>query len=276
MLVTRFAPTPSGYLHAGNIVNLVLTHWLVRRGQGAPAAADRRLRRGSHPRGLPHRRVPNPRLVGDCRRRRAPRSAGLPGQVVDDPAAGPVRGSPRPADVATATIRCSSGVLAVGAGTRPAVCGGVPGAGPPTGVRALSAADLVHTGELPGTCHCRRGITCSGVVTDSPPTSSGLSWPTNASASPVVRGIDLLESSALQVHLAAPCRPQASGGRPAPPRPRDLLPRAPSSARAPGRRRTPWNTHTGAARSGARARREARALDRDHPTLSRRSAGAVD
>ncbi len=30
MLVTRFAPTPSGYLHAGNVVNLVLTHWLVR------------------------------------------------------------------------------------------------------------------------------------------------------------------------------------------------------------------------------------------------------
>jgi glutamyl-tRNA synthetase len=30
VLVTRFAPTPSGYLHTGNVVNLVLTHWLVR------------------------------------------------------------------------------------------------------------------------------------------------------------------------------------------------------------------------------------------------------
>lgn len=30
MLVTRFAPTPSGYLHAGNVVNLVLTDWHAR------------------------------------------------------------------------------------------------------------------------------------------------------------------------------------------------------------------------------------------------------
>lgn len=34
MLVTRFAPTPSGYLHVGNIVNLVLTHWLARASGG--------------------------------------------------------------------------------------------------------------------------------------------------------------------------------------------------------------------------------------------------
>jgi glutamyl/glutaminyl-tRNA synthetase len=30
VLVTRIAPTPSGYLHAGNAVNLVLTSWLAR------------------------------------------------------------------------------------------------------------------------------------------------------------------------------------------------------------------------------------------------------
>ncbi len=30
MLVTRIAPTPSGYLHVGNAVNFVLTHWLAR------------------------------------------------------------------------------------------------------------------------------------------------------------------------------------------------------------------------------------------------------
>ena len=30
MLVTRFAPTPSGYLHVGNVVNLVLTDWHAR------------------------------------------------------------------------------------------------------------------------------------------------------------------------------------------------------------------------------------------------------
>jgi glutamyl-tRNA synthetase len=34
MLVTRFAPTPSGYLHEGNIVNLVLTHWLAQANDG--------------------------------------------------------------------------------------------------------------------------------------------------------------------------------------------------------------------------------------------------
>ncbi len=30
MLVTRLAPTPSGYLHQGNVVNFVLTWWLAR------------------------------------------------------------------------------------------------------------------------------------------------------------------------------------------------------------------------------------------------------
>jgi len=30
VLVTRFAPTPSGYLHVGNVVNLVLTDWHAR------------------------------------------------------------------------------------------------------------------------------------------------------------------------------------------------------------------------------------------------------
>ncbi|MCU0263222.1 MAG: glutamate--tRNA ligase family protein [Candidatus Nanopelagicales bacterium] len=30
MLVTRIAPTPSGYLHVGNAVNMVLTSWLAR------------------------------------------------------------------------------------------------------------------------------------------------------------------------------------------------------------------------------------------------------
>lgn len=34
LLVTRFAPTPSGYLHTGNLVNLVLTHWLSRASGG--------------------------------------------------------------------------------------------------------------------------------------------------------------------------------------------------------------------------------------------------
>ena len=34
VLVTRFAPTPSGYLHAGNVVNLVLTDWLARASGG--------------------------------------------------------------------------------------------------------------------------------------------------------------------------------------------------------------------------------------------------
>ena len=30
VLVTRIAPTPSGFLHVGNAVNMVLTHWLAR------------------------------------------------------------------------------------------------------------------------------------------------------------------------------------------------------------------------------------------------------
>jgi len=30
VLVTRIAPTPSGYLHVGNAVNFVLTHWMAR------------------------------------------------------------------------------------------------------------------------------------------------------------------------------------------------------------------------------------------------------
>ncbi|HYN55860.1 MAG TPA: glutamate--tRNA ligase family protein [Motilibacterales bacterium] len=30
MLVTRIAPTPSGYLHMGNALNFLLTHWLAR------------------------------------------------------------------------------------------------------------------------------------------------------------------------------------------------------------------------------------------------------
>jgi len=30
VLVTRIAPTPSGFLHLGNALNMVLTHWLVR------------------------------------------------------------------------------------------------------------------------------------------------------------------------------------------------------------------------------------------------------
>jgi glutamyl/glutaminyl-tRNA synthetase len=30
VLVTRIAPTPSGYLHVGNAVNFVLTHWVAR------------------------------------------------------------------------------------------------------------------------------------------------------------------------------------------------------------------------------------------------------
>ncbi len=30
MLVTRIAPTPSGFLHVGNALNMVLTHWLAR------------------------------------------------------------------------------------------------------------------------------------------------------------------------------------------------------------------------------------------------------
>lgn len=34
MLVTRLAPTPSGYLHVGNAVNLVLTWWLARSSSG--------------------------------------------------------------------------------------------------------------------------------------------------------------------------------------------------------------------------------------------------
>lgn len=34
MLVTRVAPTPSGYLHPGNAVNILLTSWLARSGRG--------------------------------------------------------------------------------------------------------------------------------------------------------------------------------------------------------------------------------------------------
>lgn len=34
MLVTRIAPTPSGYLHPGNLVNAVLTWWLARAAEG--------------------------------------------------------------------------------------------------------------------------------------------------------------------------------------------------------------------------------------------------
>lgn len=34
MLVTRIAPTPSGYLHAGNAVNFLLTAWLARQRRG--------------------------------------------------------------------------------------------------------------------------------------------------------------------------------------------------------------------------------------------------
>lgn len=34
MLVTRIAPTPSGFLHMGNAVNMVLTHWLARSEHG--------------------------------------------------------------------------------------------------------------------------------------------------------------------------------------------------------------------------------------------------
>ncbi len=34
MLVTRIAPTPSGFLHVGNAVNMVLTHWLARTHDG--------------------------------------------------------------------------------------------------------------------------------------------------------------------------------------------------------------------------------------------------
>ncbi len=34
MLVTRIAPTPSGYLHLGNAVNMLLTSWLARAGAG--------------------------------------------------------------------------------------------------------------------------------------------------------------------------------------------------------------------------------------------------
>jgi glutamyl/glutaminyl-tRNA synthetase len=33
-LVTRIAPTPSGYLHVGNALNMVLTHWLARARRG--------------------------------------------------------------------------------------------------------------------------------------------------------------------------------------------------------------------------------------------------
>ena len=34
MLVTRLAPTPSGYLHLGNVVNLILTSWWARAQRG--------------------------------------------------------------------------------------------------------------------------------------------------------------------------------------------------------------------------------------------------
>ena len=34
VLVTRIAPTPSGFLHVGNAVNMVLTHWLARAHDG--------------------------------------------------------------------------------------------------------------------------------------------------------------------------------------------------------------------------------------------------
>lgn len=34
VLVTRIAPTPSGYLHVGNALNMVLTHWLARAHRG--------------------------------------------------------------------------------------------------------------------------------------------------------------------------------------------------------------------------------------------------
>ena len=34
MLVTRIAPTPSGFLHVGNAVNAVLTHWIARAHDG--------------------------------------------------------------------------------------------------------------------------------------------------------------------------------------------------------------------------------------------------
>ncbi len=33
-VVTRFAPTPSGFLHAGNVVNALLTSWLARQHRG--------------------------------------------------------------------------------------------------------------------------------------------------------------------------------------------------------------------------------------------------
>ena len=34
MLITRIAPTPSGYVHVGNAVNFVLTDWLARSSGG--------------------------------------------------------------------------------------------------------------------------------------------------------------------------------------------------------------------------------------------------
>ena len=142
VLVTRIAPTPSGFLHVGNAREHG-AHALAGAHARRPApAAHRRLRHRAGASGVPRGRLPHPGLAGHRHRRRPVGAGGLPLVVVDVHPHRLVPPGTRPADGRGARLRLRVPVLAARPRRLRPMRGRLPGGGPRTGARTHRPADV--------------------------------------------------------------------------------------------------------------------------------------